>query len=141
MKPTAPPLGQIMETGLYVADMDVARHFYESVMGLTPMFADARLTAYPVAQASVLLLFQQGSTEAPAPAFDGVIPPHDGQGRLHYAFAIAEGDLPAWRTHLGSHDVEIEGEVHWPKGSTSVYFRDPDGHLVELATPGLWRNY
>ena len=30
------------------------------------------------------------------------------------------------------------------KGATignSVYFRDPDGHLLELATPGLWWVY
>jgi hypothetical protein len=31
--------------------------------------------------------------------------------------------------------------VVWPEGSTSIYFRDPDGHLLELVTPGLWPNY
>lgn len=139
--PSPPPLGPVMETGLYVADMARARAFYETVMGLAPMFCDDRLTAYPVAPGSVLLLFQQGTTLEPAPAFGGVIPPHDGHGRLHYAFAISADALADWRAHLAAHAIEIEGEVHWPKGSTSVYFRDPDGHLVELATPGLWRNY
>jgi catechol 2,3-dioxygenase-like lactoylglutathione lyase family enzyme len=37
--------------------------------------------------------------------------------------------------------VSIEGEMEWPRGGTSLYFRDPDGHLVELATPGLWSIY
>jgi catechol 2,3-dioxygenase-like lactoylglutathione lyase family enzyme len=37
--------------------------------------------------------------------------------------------------------VSIEGEMKWPRGGTSLYFRDPDGHLVELATPGLWSIY
>ena len=31
--------------------------------------------------------------------------------------------------------------MKWPRGGESLYFRDPDGHLVELATPGLWANY
>jgi catechol 2,3-dioxygenase-like lactoylglutathione lyase family enzyme len=31
--------------------------------------------------------------------------------------------------------------VGWPRGGRSVYFRDPDGHSVELATPGLWETY
>ena len=35
----------------------------------------------------------------------------------------------------------MESEVTWPQGGRSLYFRDPDGLLVELATPGLWRNY
>ena len=130
-----------METGLYVADMARARGFYEAIMGLSPMFCDDRLTAYPVAPGSVLLLFRQGTTDKPAPAFGGTIPPHDGQGRLHYAFAIAAEVLPAWRDHLDAQGIAIEGEVHWPRGSTSIYFRDPDAHLVELATPGLWTNY
>jgi len=35
----------------------------------------------------------------------------------------------------------VEGRVDWPAGGKSVYFRDPDGHMLELATPGLWRIY
>jgi len=27
------------------------------------------------------------------------------------------------------------------RGGHSIYFRDPDGHLLELATPGLWAIY
>jgi catechol 2,3-dioxygenase-like lactoylglutathione lyase family enzyme len=34
-----------------------------------------------------------------------------------------------------------EGACHEMRGGTSLYFRDPDGHLVELATPGLWSIY
>ncbi|WP_119153217.1 VOC family protein [Caldimonas tepidiphila] len=137
----APPLGGILETGLYVDDMERARAFYERVLGLRPMFVDARLAAYPVGPASVLLLFQRGTTEVPAPLPGGTIPPHDGPGRLHYAFAIAAVQLEPWRARLAAHGIAIEGEVRWPKGGHSLYFRDPDQHLVELATPGLWENY
>src|SRR5262249_6395192 len=65
-------------------------------------------------------------------------PPQDGSGRLHLAFAIPASELEAWRDRLQPHGVPIEGEVKGPRGGTSLYFRDPDGHLVELATPGLW---
>jgi catechol 2,3-dioxygenase-like lactoylglutathione lyase family enzyme len=37
--------------------------------------------------------------------------------------------------------VPVESEVSWPQGGRSLYFLDPDGMVVELATPGLWRNY
>ncbi|HWQ03343.1 MAG TPA: glyoxalase, partial [Candidatus Nitrosotenuis sp.] len=26
-------------------------------------------------------------------------------------------------------------------GGRSIYFRDPDGHSLELVTPGVWPNY
>jgi catechol 2,3-dioxygenase-like lactoylglutathione lyase family enzyme len=31
--------------------------------------------------------------------------------------------------------------VQWEGGGTSLYFRDPDGRSVELATPGIWPTY
>ncbi|HEX5778765.1 MAG TPA: glyoxalase, partial [Xanthobacteraceae bacterium] len=37
--------------------------------------------------------------------------------------------------------IELESRVDWPRGGKSIYFRDPDGHLLEFATPGLWANY
>ena len=71
----------------------------------------------------------------------GTIPPHDGHGPLHVAFAVAAADLPAWEQRLAAHKVAIEGRTDWPRGGQSIYFRDPDGHLLELATPGLWATY
>jgi catechol 2,3-dioxygenase-like lactoylglutathione lyase family enzyme len=71
----------------------------------------------------------------------GTIPPHGASGQSHLAFAISADDLEAWKTHLAEHDVALESTVTWPRGGTSLYFRDPDGHLLELVTPGIWSIY
>lgn len=134
----APPLDGMMETPLYVDDLDRARAFYEGVMGLSPLLCDGRMCAYPVARASMLLLFVRGASTEPIELPGGTIPPHDGAGPLHVALAISAAALPGWRSHLARHDIAIEGTVDWPRGGHSLYFRDPDGNLLELATPGLW---
>lgn len=138
---TAPPITGVLETGVYVDDLARARAFYEGVLGFSPMFADERLCAYPVGPASVFLLFLRGATQETVTLPGGSIPPHDGSGPMHFAFAIAADTLAAWRTRLADAGVAIDSEMAWPRGATSLYFRDPDGHLVELATPGLWANY
>ena len=133
------PLSGVLETALYVDSMDRARAFYEGVLGLSPMFTDARLAAYPVGGRSALLLFLRGgTTETVHLPGGGTIPPHDGAGPLHCALAIEAADLPGWEARLAARGVPVEGRTHWPRGSTSIYFRDPDNHLLELATPGLW---
>ena len=89
----------------------------------------------------MLLIFRRGATLAPVRLPTGTIAPHDGAGPLHIAFAVAAADLPAWRDRLAAHDIAIEATMDWPRGGHSLYFRDPDGHCLELATPGLWPGY
>ncbi len=134
----APPLAGVLETCLYVEDMARARAFYEGVLGLETMFVDERLTAYAVGERSALLVFHRGSTTETVHLPGGTIPPHDGAGPLHCALAIEAEALPAWEARLAAHGVPIEGRTEWKRGSISIYFRDPDGHLLELATPKLW---
>ncbi len=136
-----PAFSGILETALHVADMQSAAQFYEQVLGLTPMDGDDRFRAYSVAGKDVLLLFKQGGTTEPLRLPGGTIPPHGGSGVLHMAFAIAASDLPAWEEQLRRHGVAIESRVYWPRGGVSLYFRDPDNHLLEIATPGLWAVY
>ena len=136
-----PHLNGVLETALYVDDVPRARNFYGTVLGLKPLFADSRLCALDVAGRSVLLLFKRGSSLSTIELPGGTIPPHDASGQQHIALAVTEDELAAWEKHLSEHGVAIEGRTAWPRGGRSVYFRDPDGHLIELATPGLWAIY
>jgi catechol 2,3-dioxygenase-like lactoylglutathione lyase family enzyme len=136
-----PTLNGVLETALYVDDLERARRFYEDVLHLSPIYEDARLAAYGVGGRNVLLLFRRGSSLETVKMPGGTIPPHDGHGPLHIAFAISASELPDWEERLRAHDVAIEGRTDWKRGGHSIYFRDPDGHLLELATPGLWTIY
>lgn len=136
-----PKLTGVIETALYVDDLDRARGFYEKVLGLQAMTADSRFVAFDVGGRSVLLLFLRGSAPEAIKLPGGTIPPHDGSGPIHMALAIPAAELPAWEKSLDEHDVAIEGRTDWPRGGKSIYFRDPDNHLLELATPGIWKIY
>ena len=136
-----PRLDGILETALYTDDMARARAFYEGVLQLEPIFQDNRLTAYAVAGRDVLLIFRRGSATQTATIPGGTIPGHDGAGPLHVAFAIGKDELAHWERHLAARGVAIEGATDWSRGGRSIYFRDPGGHLLELATPGLWTVY
>lgn len=136
-----PRLNRIVETALYVDDLERARDFYEEKLGLAPLLKTKTLFAYDVGESSVLLLFLRGASLKTQSSGDGSIPPHDGNGPLHIAFAIDAGELAAWEARLNQLGIAVEGHMRWDRGSKSLYFRDPDGHMLELVTPGLWKTY
>lgn len=136
-----PGLGRIVETAVYVDDLDRARAFYVGTLGARILLDSARLLALDVNGESVLLLFRRGATLEPLETPGGTVPSHGGSGVQHLAFAIAMADLEHWAEHLVWSGVVIESRVKWPRGGESLYVRDPDGHSVELITPGLWATY
>lgn len=137
---SAPPIGGIRETALYTDDMTRAVDFFGRVLELATLVATERLTAFDAGAGGVLLVFPRGGATDDVTTSAGTIPGHDGSGRLHMAFAIAADAYEDWRTHLAREGVAIRAEMTWPRGGRSLYFDDPDGHVLELATPGLWAN-
>jgi catechol 2,3-dioxygenase-like lactoylglutathione lyase family enzyme len=135
---SAPQIDGLLETSLYARDLERTAAFYRELFGFKVLVDTPRLVAFEIAARSVLLVFQAGATEDDVVDARGTIPGHDGHGRLHLALAIAAEDLDAWRKRLLERGIEIVGEYRWPRGGVSLYIRDPDGALLELATPGLW---
>ena len=136
-----PAIGRVLETALYIDDLAAARRFYVDALGFALLLESPRMVALDVGGQSVLLLFQRGMTTEPLETPGGTIPPHDARGQQHLAFAIASDAIESWAEHFAAHGVAIESRVRWPRGGESLYVRDPEGHSVEFATPGLWATY
>jgi catechol 2,3-dioxygenase-like lactoylglutathione lyase family enzyme len=136
-----PRIRGVAETCIYSGDLLRSISFYRDRVGLGLLESLDRMCAFTVGDHQVLLIFLLGGSVEPVRMPGGLIPPHDGSGQSHFAFAISKEDFPAWKNHLIAQGIAIESEVDWPAGGKSLYFRDPDENLVELATPGLWEVY
>ena len=125
----------ILESALYVNDVTASAKFYEKIFGF-PLMVDfgPRGCALKAGERQVLLLFKKGASVATSS-------PHDGDGELHAAFAIPASELDAWEAWLAENGIPVEEKTTWARGGQSVYFRDPDRHLIEIATPGVWPIY
>ena len=141
--PKASEITGLLETALYLDDVGQGVRFYQGLFGFSLLSGsaqhDSTFAALELPGEVVLLLFKRGANALPTETGGGVIPPHGGEGRLHFAFAISIDSYESWKTKLTARSITIESEVRWPLGGRSLYFRDPEGNLVELATPGLWR--
>ena len=108
----------ILESSLYVTDVALSAQFCGTVLGFRVIsdFGE-RGCALEAGSRQVLLLFKKGGSRA-------MQSPHDGE--LHLAFAIRAEDLAGWEVWLAEN---------------GIYFRNPDRHLIEIATPGVWSIY
>lgn len=131
---------RVLETALDCDDLPRSAAFYTALMNVTPMLDTERLVAIDAGEGTVLLLFQKGTASSVALP-GGLVPAHESGGSGHFAFAIDAADAPEWEARLAVLGIAIESRVTWERGGLSLYFRDPDGRLVELATPGLWPSY
>ena len=127
------PIDRVLETILYVDDLDAAERFYGGVLGLELDSRKPGLFVFFKCGNGMLLLF-----EPEAASTGRNVPPHGAKGPGHACFAVAERDLDAWKARLEAAGVVIEQEMDWPRGGRSFYFRDPAGNSLELATPRIW---
>ena len=125
----------ILESSLYVTDVARSAQFYKEIFGFR-LISDfgGRGCAMEAGNRQVLLLFKKGGSRA-------IKSPHDGDGELHLAFAIRAEDLACWEAWLVENGITVEEKRIWNLGGQSIYFRDPDRHLIEIATPGVWSIY
>jgi catechol 2,3-dioxygenase-like lactoylglutathione lyase family enzyme len=124
----------IIETAIYVDDLQATEAFYGTILGLRVMGKEAgRHVFFQVGEASVLLAFLADATLK-----GDQLPPHGTTGPGHFALGIEAEAFDAWRKRLHGQGVAVEKEVEWPRGGKSLYFRDPAGNSVELVTPGVW---
>ena len=125
----------ILESSLYVTDVKRSAQFYREIFGFRVIsdFGE-RGCAMGAGCCQVLLLFKRGGSRE-------MRSPHDGEGELHLAFAIRADELAGWEAWLAENGIAVEEEHMWELGGRSVYFRDPDRHLIEIATPGVWSIY
>ena len=125
----------ILESSLYVDDITASARFYQRIFGFR-VISDfgSRRCAMQAGHRQVLLLFKKGGSRA-------IQSPHDGDGELHLAFAIPAEELAAWEAWLAENGIAVEEKRAWELGGFSLYFRDPDRHLIEVATPGVWSIY
>lgn len=130
-----PTTGGILESSLYVSDLARSVRFYQETFGFS-VITDfgTRGCAMRAGPHQVLLLFKKGASRE-------ITSPHDGDGELHLAFAISAAELTPWESWLAQKGIPVEEKRSWELGGWSLYFRDPDRHLLELATPGTWTVY
>ena len=127
---------RVIETCLYVDDLDAAAAFYTRVLGLEIFASVPGRHVFFRSGQGMFLLFD--AAETGKPGMPG-IPPHGATGPGHAAFAIPEKDLDAWRQKLAAEGVDIESDFEWPNGGRSLYFRDPAGNSIEVTTPRTWK--
>jgi catechol 2,3-dioxygenase-like lactoylglutathione lyase family enzyme len=130
-----PQTNGFLESSLYVADPAASARFYSKIFGFRRIsdFGE-RGCAMEAGPRQVLLLFRKRASI-------DMETPHDGEGELHLAFAVAPEELDRWEGWLAENSIAVEEKKNWERGGISIYFRDPDRHLLEIATPGVWTIY
>jgi catechol 2,3-dioxygenase-like lactoylglutathione lyase family enzyme len=115
-----PALLGIRHVALYVADLAAAERFWVDVMGYAVEWRPDPDNVYLVGGHDNLAL-HRGEVV--------------GGGRLdHIGLAVpAAGDVDAWAAHLASRGVAVDKAPKTHRdGSRSLYFRAPEGLLVQI---------
>lgn len=138
MRQPKPP-DAILETILYVEDLEAAEAFYTQVLRLQVYARSPGRQVFFKLGCQMLLVFNPLVTvKPPKPSAKLPVPPHGGRGPGHVCFAASADEIVQWKAHLEAAGVEIEADFCWPSGGRSIYFRDPAGNAIEFAEPNIW---
>ncbi|PLB47465.1 hypothetical protein P170DRAFT_456348 [Aspergillus steynii IBT 23096] len=152
-----PPLSHLLETCIYVRDVRTSSQFYQHALNLQPFSETDRSAGFALGPIT-LLLFGLGKTVSDVETEGGSIPRHGpspqllsqflsdhGEGialRQHFCLAVRDrSEVQQWDLHLQAQEVPILSRVDWERGGRSVYFKDPDGNVVEIGSRGIWPHY
>lgn len=136
-----PEIQGILEVGVYVKDISQSIKFYQDLFDFSILKSDGRFAALDVKGKQVLLLFKYGGFSEPIKIPGGILPGHDSTGTSHLSFSIRAESINEWTKWLSEKNIEIESRITWEKGGQSLYFRDLDGNLLELSSPGIWDTF
>ncbi|MGP4018823.1 VOC family protein [Saccharopolyspora sp. 5N708] len=113
---------------LTVADVDRAVEFYERILGMTPVTFPGDRRAVSFGRQTIKL---HAASELVEPTATHPVP-----GSANLCFVTAN-PLAEVQEHLRANDVRIEEGPVCRIGAqgaiTSLYLRDPDGNLIEIA--------
>ncbi len=121
---------------LRVSNLDRMLAFYHEVVGCSDEREQAEIGLFQLraGQSLIDLVTIDGQLGAAGGAAPGI----EGRNVDHFALAITPFDEAEIRAHLARHGVKVEqaGPRYGAEGEgPSVYFRDPEGNLIELKGP------
>jgi len=129
----------VLESALYVDDLDAAEAFYGKVLGLERIAkVEDRHVFFRCGTGVVLLFNAEQTVKPPSPDARLPVPPHGTKGDGHLCFSATAQEIERWKAHLQARGVAIEADFKWPEGGRSIYFRDPAGNSLEFAEPKIW---
>jgi catechol 2,3-dioxygenase-like lactoylglutathione lyase family enzyme len=122
--------GGIDAITLFVDDLDAVKRFYERVFGLPIVYEDENSAVFKFGETLVNLL---RSTEAPGLIAPAAVAPAEAGARFQFTLGVE--DVDAMCVELKSRGVELlNGPMDRPWGIRTASFRDPGGHIWEMAT-------
>jgi catechol 2,3-dioxygenase-like lactoylglutathione lyase family enzyme len=114
---------------LFVEDLDATKQFYRDVFGLPVKFEDGASAVFDFGTTLINLLKVEEAPELIAPA--SVASPGAGS---RFQFTINVDDVDAMCAELARRGVELlNGPLDRPWGIRTASFRDPGGHIWEIA--------
>ena len=123
--------GPISAITLFVEDLDAARNFYRDVLGLAVHYEDPESVVFAFGSTLVNLLVTSAAPELIEPATVA-----DSASGNRFQLTVDVEDVDAMCDRLTARGAAmLNGPIDRPWGVRTATFRDPAGHIWELAQP------